>query len=93
MNFKCDSIRGESWGSIRIFKQIELTKAEYSAIYSDYRGVKVSECGTFRFKICKDLKNKTYSGSWFAVFLTDSKIHSTPVYGSISLQQNEGVEV
>jgi len=45
LNFKAAYIKGYSWGNIETFRQIELTKKEYSDIYNDYRGVKLSECG------------------------------------------------
>ena len=77
LNFKAGYLKGHSWGNVRTFRQIELTKAEYSEIYCDYRGVKLTECGQFRFKICKNPEQSGYDAEWCAVLLTDSKLHPT----------------
>ena len=89
LNFKAGYIHGRSWGGIQVFRQIELTKAEYSEIYADYRGVKPSECGQFRFKICKNPEQSGYNAEWCAVFLSDSKIHDTPDSSSIQEPEKE----
>jgi len=75
LNFKAVYLKGHSWGGVQTFRQIELTKAEYSAIYSDYRGVKISECGQFKFKVCKNPEQRGYDAEWCAVLLSDSKKH------------------
>ncbi|WP_320201764.1 DUF3560 domain-containing protein (plasmid) [Agrobacterium sp. rho-13.3] len=67
-------------GQIDSYPVVEMTKAAYSGIYADYRGVRVSVCGGFRFKICKDPSDtgsRLYA-AWVAVFLTDSKAHPLP---------------
>ncbi len=83
LNFKAGYIKGHSWGKVGTFRQITLTKAEYKAIYDDCRGVKLSECGRFRFKFCQNPAQRGYGAEWCAVFLTDSKAH--PVIDSLSV--------
>jgi len=78
LNFRASVLTGKMWSQFREFSQIELTKAEYSKIYKDYRGVAISKCGQFRFKVCKDPNSSGYDAAWFAVFLSDSKIHEAP---------------
>ena len=78
LNFRASELTGKMWSQLREFSQIELTKAEYSKIYKDYRGVAISECGQFRFKVCKDPNSSGYDAAWFAVFLSDSKVHEAP---------------
>jgi hypothetical protein len=84
LNFQAKSIRLKGWGSVEDYKQISMTKQEYSDIYSDYRGVKESECGQFRVKFCRDPKGRGYAAEWFCVFLTDSKEHAIPESPSIT---------
>ena len=62
------------------FPVVEMTKAEYAAINSDYRGTRTSICGGFRFKIASIRKpgGPHYERDRVAVLLTDSKIHATP---------------
>lgn len=89
LNFKAAYIKGHSWGGMRTFRQMAFTKAEYSAIYADYRGVKVSECGTFRFKVCKNPAQQGYDAEWVAVFMFDSKRHDAPESAAISHKSEE----
>ena len=86
LNFKAGYLKGHSWGNVRTFRQIELTKAEYSEIHCDTRGVKLSECGQFRFKICQNPEQRGYDAEWCAVLLTDSKLH--PAIESDSIINN-----
>ena len=80
LNFRVKSIKGVFFRNVTTLRQVVMTKAEYSDIYSDYRGVKDSSCGQFRFKMCKDPNHKGpgYSAEWVAVFLSDSKEHPMP---------------
>ncbi len=89
LNFKAQYIKAQSWSTVQTFRQIELTKAEYSNIYSDYRGVKLSECGQFRVKICKNPEQRGYDAEWCAVFITDSKVHDAPESISIIYQSEK----
>ncbi len=78
LNFRCQSIRGRGYGGVQDYPQIEMTKAEYSEVYSDYRGVRESECGTFRFKTV--WKNR----GLYSVYLTDSKTHEAPESSAVT---------
>lgn len=90
LNFKADSINGyrsKGWAKeLATYRQIELTKKAYSAVYPDHRGVFNSGCGQFRFKICLDPTHEgpTYKADWVAVFLTDSKAHKVPESDAIN---------
>ena len=90
LNFKAETLESENEyhpGEIMTFTQIELTKAEYSAIPSCYRGTRLSKCKTFRFKTCLDPRKRQPGQypQWVAVYLSDSKTHPTPE----SLQSKE----
>lgn len=54
------------------YTQVEMTKAEYAAIYSDYKGARWSKDKTHRFRTAMVNRNLV------AVFLTDSKAHPVP---------------
>lgn len=89
LNFKAESIRVQMWSSVRELRQLELTKEEYQRIYSDYKGCKLSECGSFRVKVCRDPNAKGYTGEWFCVLLKDSKKHAVPKSASVTVQAEE----
>jgi len=83
LNFKAESLQSYGRyhrGKIDTLRQVEMTKAQYAAIYSEQRGVLLSMCGEFRFRICPDPYHEgpRYSASWVAVFLSDSKSHPVP---------------
>ncbi len=54
------------------YPQVNMTKAEYVAINSDYRGARVSQDKTHRFRTA------IVKHSLVCVFLTDSKVHDIP---------------
>lgn len=56
-------------GEIMVLPVREMTKAEYSKIYRDYKGTNLSEDGTHRIRIA------VVRGDYTAVFLTDTKAH------------------
>lgn len=60
--------------------QVELTKAEYSAINSEQRGTRLSSCGQFRVRIAPNPKHEgpRYLAGWAAIFITDQKAHDAP---------------
>ena len=89
LNFEAHNIKVTMYNEPRIMKQIELTQAEYKAIYNDYRGCKYSVCGEFRVKICRDPNHQGYGADWLCVFITDSKVDSRPESKSI----NVGIEL
>lgn len=71
----------QSRGEVEKWRVVRVTKAEYSAVYADYRGVRPSACGRFRFKVASARHLKIPDcGQWeyVAVFLTDSKAHEMP---------------
>lgn len=63
---------------VSVWRVVKTDKATYSKIPNDYRGVRPSSCGRYRFKVangrsvCPDAKPHEY----VAIFLTDSKIHT-----------------
>lgn len=90
LNFRAPGGRISSKSPYRdkpvVLEQVELTRADYSAIYKDARGVKRSACGRFRFKIAcaryipalRERGDADLVHRWVAVFLTDSKAHPAP---------------
>jgi len=80
INFEADSVEVRLHGQIQMLRQISITKEEYGEVYKDQRGVKVSSCGQFRHKICKDpaFDGPYWGAEWVSVFLTDSKKHKVP---------------
>ncbi|MCP3965679.1 MAG: DUF3560 domain-containing protein, partial [Lentisphaerae bacterium] len=56
---------------LTLYSQVEMSKAEYKAIYTEYKGTrKVENSHRVRIAIIK--------GSLYCIFLTDSKIHKKP---------------
>lgn len=59
-----------------------ITKAQYSKLNADYRGARLSACGTFRFKVASaralGVAQDGEHWSFVAVFITDSKAHPLP---------------
>lgn len=83
LNFRAEELVSPSRGyndQERKFRQVEMTKAEYSAVHKESRWVENSVCGNFRFKVAPDpeYKGPGYSAPRVAVFLTDSKVHPAP---------------
>jgi len=72
LNFRASTIKGSRFGRVQEYGQIEMTKAEYRDLYSDYKATVVAECGAFRFRVVMR------RSSLCAVFLTDSKAHPVP---------------
>jgi Domain of unknown function (DUF3560) len=88
LNFKAASLNAISYGNSIDYRQIEMTKSEYSAINKDYRGVRLSPCGTFRFRTC--MHRSGGSHGLVSVFLKDSQVHPVPDSKSVCLDV-EGV--
>jgi predicted RNA methylase len=57
-----------------------MTKAELAKVPSDYKGTRMSECGTHRLRLCVQ-RGHAYA----IVFLTDSKQHARP--GAVEVEQ------
>ncbi|AUQ95963.1 hypothetical protein PhaeoP66_03221 [Phaeobacter inhibens] len=65
---------------VETLEQVEVTKADYSTIGSDYRGTRLSECGEFRIRYGRapNSKEPSWRAPWVAFFITDQKQHPTP---------------
>jgi hypothetical protein len=81
--------------NFHICKVVGMTKAEYSDIYSDYKGTWYTEGKEARIRICKDPKEKGqgYSAPWIAVYLTDMKTHPTPDFITVKESIDDFKEV
>jgi protein-L-isoaspartate O-methyltransferase len=58
-------------GEMIKYPQVDMTKAEYAKIYTDYKGTRTVE-NTHRVRIA------IKAHEWFTVFITDSKVHVKP---------------
>jgi len=59
---------------------VAMTKAELAKIPSDYKGTRMSECGTHRLRYALVGRGKPgYGGDYGIVYLSDSKQHPRPV--------------
>jgi hypothetical protein len=67
---------------VETIRVVRVTKAQYSKVGNDYRGTRLSACGTFRFKVASaralGLAREGEHWSFVGVFLTDSKAHPLP---------------
>lgn len=89
-NFEAGTVNVYLHGTYKTLEQITLTKKEFADIYSEYRGTKLSKCGLFRMRICKDPEIKdSWISSWKCVFLSDSRVHKAPISDSITYKQKE----
>ncbi len=91
LNFKAVSIvaRRRFYGAEPVkCQQVEMTKAEYREIYNDSRFVLPSACGQFRVKAYSQRWNDPYT----VVFISDSKVHETPVSESVILDSTDQVK-
>jgi tRNA G10 N-methylase Trm11 len=58
---------------------VAMTKAELAKIPSDYKGTRMSECGTHRLRYALVGRGKPgYGGDYGIIYLTDSKQHPRP---------------
>lgn len=90
LNFKANKVEVVLHNKRQWLNQVHMTKAEYSAIYKDSRGCKLTPDGLFKVKICSD-PNHTgpyYSAPWVCVFLTDSKVHGVPSLSHVEVEEN-----
>ncbi len=85
LNFKAATLTGVAYGTSNEYRQIEMTKKEYSAIHNDYRGVRMSSCNAFRFRTC--MHRTEGSLGLVCVFLTDSKAHPVPDSKAVRLEE------
>ncbi|WP_299011335.1 DUF3560 domain-containing protein [uncultured Shewanella sp.] len=86
LDVKTLSSTGRFDNRLETLNVIHLTKAEYKAVYHESRGVRLSACGKFRFRLCLDPSSTKiyYKRKWVAVFLTDSKAHPVPESNAIN---------
>ncbi|AZO19103.1 DUF3560 domain-containing protein [Mesorhizobium sp. M2A.F.Ca.ET.037.01.1.1] len=64
---------------IQTFPVVEMTKSKYAQFHLEQRGVRLSLCGDFRFRICINPKHEPrYLAPFVAVFFTDAKAHPAP---------------
>lgn len=65
-----------------VISVVRVTKEQYSKVGDDYRGTRLSACGTFRFKVASaralGVPGAQATWNFVAVFLTDSKAHPLP---------------
>jgi len=63
-------------------QQVEVTKSQYASVHFHYRGVKLSVCGRYRFKVASRIQltgDRSDNGfGYVAVFLADAKEHTPP---------------
>ncbi len=73
-----ESVTGEAVG---------LTKAQWSAINTDYKGTRVAACGTHRVRTT--MMAPGHRHQLVAIYLTDSKIHPRPTEETIAAKTAE----
>jgi protein-L-isoaspartate O-methyltransferase len=66
---------------------VHLTKAQWADIGPDYKGTRVSSCGTHRVRTTMMAPGRRHQ--LVAVFLTDSKQHARPTGGQIEAKARE----
>lgn len=71
-------------GEIIRTEAVGITKAELAAIHTDYKGTRVSECGTHRVRTAMLRRGGSHDLS--IVYLTDSKQHPRPSAEAIEAQ-------
>lgn len=68
-------------GETEKWRVVRVTKEQYSAVHNDARGVRLSACGQFRFKVASARHLKIEGATpweYVAVFLIDAKAHDMP---------------
>ncbi|EQA97258.1 hypothetical protein L286_23315 [Sphingobium sp. HDIP04] len=88
LNLDVTEIQAKSRATYRGAPEVEfirvarVTKEQYSKVGADYRGTRLSACGTFRFKVASaralGVAQEGEHWAFVAVFLTDSKAHPLP---------------
>lgn len=80
LNFKAASLKSKMYGNVNEYPQVEMTKEQYSKMYAGYKGIRLSLCGTFKFRTCMQ-----QHCSLVSVFLVDSKAHDAPQSDAVKL--------
>ncbi len=91
LNFDAAAVMVQ-WFGVKTLNVMPMTKDQYQGIYSDYRGVKVSSCGRFRVRMCKNPNERGFSAPWVIAFLTDSKSHPVPESESVICRDLEACD-
>ena len=88
LNLDVAQIQAKSRATYRGAPEVEfirvarVTKEQYSKVGADYRGTRLSACGTFRFKVASaralGVAQEGEHWAFIGVFLTDSKAHPLP---------------
>jgi hypothetical protein len=88
LNLDVTQIQAKSRATYRGAPEVEfirvarVTKEQYSKVGNDYRGTRLSACGSFRFKVASaralGVAQEGEHWSFVGVFLTDSKAHDLP---------------
>lgn len=92
LNFKAEAIKGMHHRKLKAFKQISVSKEDWANMGKDFKGTRVSECGSFRFRFAfVSSSDGRFAGDYFAVFLADQKAH--PVPDSLSVHVDTVAEV
>lgn len=84
LNYRAESISYDNpyhRGSVVTIPQVEMTKAEYSKIYKDYKGTAIVE-RSHKMRTAVSRTSKPGERGLCAVFLTDSKVHEKPALGA-----------
>lgn len=65
-------------GEMRTYRVVSTDKATYGKIPNDYRGVRYSSCGRYRFKVAngRHVDPNAATHEYVAIFLRDSKVHT-----------------
>ncbi|HVZ88064.1 MAG TPA: DUF3560 domain-containing protein [Polyangia bacterium] len=69
-------VRNEYQHRIDEYEAHPMTKAEFAAIHTDYKGTRLSECGTHRVRSA--MVGQGMGRTLTVVYLTDSKTHERP---------------
>lgn len=81
LNYRAESVTIPKMYSrsneVETIDQVEMTKAQYSKLYADYKGTRLVN-GGHRVRICTERAIGRQGWGFVAVFLTDSKEHDKP---------------
>lgn len=82
-SFQCFKMYGRN-KEVQTLEVVRVTKAQYAKAGADYKGTRVSLCGSYRFRVgikryFMPCDKPAYCSPLVAVFLTDQKTHPMPV--------------
>lgn len=66
--------------TIEMLPQRHMTKADFGKIDTDYKGTRLSACGTFRARVTLDPAHTgpRYQAGWAVIYIADQKAHDMP---------------